>query len=306
MSRQLPSLLFTAFDQHKSIFYYAGIGCAATLYLPQGAQQPRPAILMVGGWGSVQQALTQPFVSRFLAAGYAVMEFDFPGWGRSAGWPRQDINPWQRVRCASAALAHLKAQKAVDADRIAVWGTSFGGGHAIDLAALHPDLYAVIAQVPMLDGRATSLRTPRPRLLRFAQEVLWGLIKPGYAHQIPTLAAEGELGTMDRDGSYQALELSLAANPGKRYVNKVTTRSLLTMAFYRPITRLAEVEIPLLIVGALEDSVAPFVREAVHRLAPAQSEIVELKANHFDPYFEPHFSPNIEAQLAFLAKVMPV
>lgn len=191
MTREVPTLLPVAFTARKSTFLFSGANCAATLYVPQDANTPRPAILMVGGWGSVQQALTEPFINRFLAAGYLVMEFDFPGWGRSAGWPRQHINPWQRVRCASAALAHLKAQAEVDADRIVLWGTSFGGGHAVDLATLHADLQGVIAQVPMLDGRATSLRTPRPRLLQFAKEVLLGLIKPGYAHRIPTLAAEG-------------------------------------------------------------------------------------------------------------------
>lgn len=94
----------------KSTFVTEGDTCSAMLHVPEGTgDRQLPGILMVGGWGSVQQALTFSFVNRFVAAGYAVMEFDFPGWGLSGGWPRQDINPWRRVKAASAALAHLKA-----------------------------------------------------------------------------------------------------------------------------------------------------------------------------------------------------
>lgn len=121
---------------------------------------------MVGGWGSVQQALTVSFVNSFVAAGYAVMEFDFPGWGLSGGWPRGDINPWRRVKAANAALAHLKSQSRVDAHRIVLWGTSFGGGHVVDLATQHPDLYGAIIQVPMLDGLATGRAAPLTRLVQ--------------------------------------------------------------------------------------------------------------------------------------------
>lgn len=305
-SRQNPDLVEIKSSTLKSTFMSEGDACAASLHLPADAgRQGLPAILMVGGWGSVQQALTHIFVNRFVAAGYAVMEFDFPGWGQSAGWPRQDISPWRRVRSANAALAHLKSQPQVDAHRILLWGTSFGGGHVVDLATQHPDLQGAIIQVPMLDGLAAVRAAPLARRLQFVAYGIADWLKPGAALHIPTLAPAGEFGSMDRDDAWNALQLGLEALEGRKYVNRVTARSLLTMGFYRPWQRLGDVAIPMLIVGATRDTVAPFVADKIRRVANPNLQVVQIDADHFDPYFEPHFPAALGHQLDFLKGVMP-
>jgi len=110
-SRRYPDTSQVRLRAIKSTFTAEGALCAATLYVPQGTapDQALPAILMVGGWGSIQRALTSSFTHRFVEAGFAVMEFDYPGWGDSGGFPRQGINPWRRTRVADTALAHLKS-----------------------------------------------------------------------------------------------------------------------------------------------------------------------------------------------------
>lgn len=291
----------------RSTFVTGGDTCSATLHVPEGADDmERPGILMVGGWGSVQQALTHSFVNRFVAAGYAVMEFDFPGWGLSSGWPRQDINPWRRVRAANDALAHLKNQAEVDPSRIVLWGTSFGGGHVVDLVTQLPDLQGAIIQVPMLDGLVTLRAVPLLRMLKIVFYGIADLLKPGAPLQMPTVAREGEWGTMDRDRAWDALQLGLAAHPGAKYVNRVRARSTLTMGFYRPWTRLKDIQVPMLIVGATGDTVAPFVEDKIRRVANPNLRMVQIDADHFDPYFEPCFPEAIKPQLDFLKEVMPV
>ena len=99
--RTNPDTAFIKPIFQRSTFIFEGDELAATLYTPeQKSKEYFPAILMIGGWGSVQRAFTYPFVCHFVQAGFAVMEFDFQGWGMSGGWPRQDINPWARVRAA--------------------------------------------------------------------------------------------------------------------------------------------------------------------------------------------------------------
>lgn len=291
----------------KSTFITEGDTCSAMLHVPEGEDgSPLPGILMVGGWGSVQQALTSSFVNHFVAAGYAVMEFDFPGWGLSSGWPRQDINPWRRVKAASAALAHLKSQPQVAAHRIMLWGTSFGGGHVVDLATQHPDLHGAIIQVPMLDGLVTLRATPLPRMIQLLGLGVAGLLKPGTAIHVPTVARKGEFGTMDRDNAWEALEMGLKAHPGAKYVNRVTARSVLTIGFYRPWTHLKDVQVPMLIVGATRDTVAPFVEDKVRKVANPHLRVVQIDADHFDPYFEPCFPDALKPQLGFLNEVLPI
>lgn len=280
--------------------------CAVTLRLPEGAG-PFPAILMVHGWGGVQDALTLPFYGPFNQAGFAVMTFDYSGWAKSEGIPRNVINPWQREREVEKALQHLRAQPEIDTDRIVLWGTSFGGGHVVRAAAKHPELLGAVTQVPMLDGMAAVKAVPFFRKIRFGLYALADLIRgkknPVY---VPVVAGPGEWASMDRDGAGEAMQKALqdlleAEGPeAATYDNRVAARSLLNMGLYRPFKTLKQVEIPILIVGATRDSVAPFVEDKIQRLNNPNIKMEKIDANHFDPYFDPALSKNLGYQLAFL------
>lgn len=293
----------------SSHFLSNGIRCAATLHLPEGSG-PFPAILMVHGWGGVQDALTVPFYAPFNEVGFAVMTFDYAGWGQSEGAPRNVINPWHRERDVENALQHLCSQTQVDPRRIVLWGTSFGGGHVVKTAARHPELLGAIAQVPMLDGRAAVKAVPPLRLVRFGLSALNDL-RPGRKDPvyIPVVAEQGEWASMDRDGAAKAMQMGMQAlterggTDAGHYDNRVAARSLLTMGLYRPFKSLKDVKIPLLIVGATRDTVAPFVEERIRALGNPKIQMKTLDANHFEPYFEPALSLNLGYQLAFLKRL---
>lgn len=285
----------------KSTFDSQSVKCAASLHLPPGTQ-PFPVILMAHGWGGVQDALTLPFYPRFLEAGFAVMTFDYRGWGESEGQPRQVINPQHREHDIEQALSHLKAQPQIDSASIVLWGTSFGGGHAVSVAARHPELLGVIAQVPMLDGMAAVTATPLLRLLRFGLYAGIDLLRGSKPLYVPVVSPPGTFSSMDRDGAAEAMQRGLEAKGGT-YDNRVAARSLLTMGPYRPFKALKHIKIPALIVGATRDSVAPFVEQKIHAIGNPCLQLETLDANHFDPYFEPAFSVNIGHQLKFLRRL---
>lgn len=289
----------------KTSFQSAGVRCAATLHLPEGAG-PFPAILMVHGWGGVQDALTLPFHAPFNEAGFAVMKFDYVGWGQSDGTPRNIINPWHRERDVESALQHLREQPGIDPRRIVLWGTSFGGGHVVRIAARHPELLGAIVQVPMLDGMAAVKAVPPMRLLRFALTGLMDLLRGKNPIYLPVVGDEGQWSSMDRDGAALAMQkgqqamvdhLGADAIP---YDNRVAARSLLTMGLYRPFKSPKDVTIPLPIVGATRDTVAPFVEKRIRALGNPRIRIETLDANHFDPYFEPSLSPKSRLSAGFL------
>lgn len=68
---QIPERTYAKpnFTSIKSSFSSDGIQCAATLRLAVDSAKPMPAILMVHGWGGVQDALTPPFYEEFCRAG---------------------------------------------------------------------------------------------------------------------------------------------------------------------------------------------------------------------------------------------
>lgn len=284
-------------------FYSAGTWCAATLHRPAKAcDESLPAILMLHGWGGIQDAMTASYVEEFTRAGYAVMSFDYRGWGDSAGMPRQVISAHQRVVDGDAALAFLKSQEGIDPRRIVLWGTSFGGGHAVQLAAEHPELAGAIAQVPMLDGLAAVKAVPLTRLLRFGVYALADLLKPGHPLYLPVVSERGGFSSMDRDDANKALTLA-EISMGWRYDNRVAARSLLTMGPYRPVRHLKNIRIPTLLLGASNDSVAPFVESAIHAAGNPNLTLASIDANHFEPYFEPVFTDVISQQLDFLSRI---
>lgn len=293
-------------QRYASSFRVDDKECAVTIRVPDG-EGPFPAILMVHGWGGVQDALTLPFYEPFEQSGFAVMTFDYSGWGKSEGSPRNFINPWQREREVEGALEHLRAQPAIVPDRIVLWGTSFGGGHVVRVAARHPELLGAITQVPMLDGMAAVKAVPPLRMLRFgfsaAADLLRGRRNPFY---VPVVAPPGEWASMDRDGAAEAMQNGLkdlleAEGPeAATYDNRVAGRSLLTMGVYRPFKSLKHVKVPTLVVGATRDTVAPFVENKIRALNNANIQIEKLDANHFDPYFDPALSANLGYQVAFL------
>lgn len=288
----------------KSTFTSAGVQCAATLRVPSDHQGlPLPAILMVHGWGGIQKGMTRHFYERFLELGYAVMTFDYPGWGDSAGLPRNCINPWQRVRDADAALAHLKSSPWVDAGSIVLWGSSFGGGHVVDLAAEHPDLLGVIAQIPVLDGLAAVRAQPPLRMLRFLAlgcvDLTFG---PVY---MPVLAPPGKFATFSSDGGFEAL-LQSEKEDMHVYDNRVAARSVFYVAFYRPIKRIKHIRVPTLLIGATDDAIAPFFEKKIQNANNPNVQTHMLKANHFTPYFKPTVDVNLGLQAPFLQMLLDV
>lgn len=287
-----------------STFLSDNICCAATLHTPIESQQDLlPAILMVHGWGGIQDALTKDFTQHFLQAGFAVMSFDYAGWGKSEGQPRNEINPWQRLRDAENALAHLKRQPQIDKTRIVLWGTSFGGGHVVDLAAKHSELMGAIAQVPMLDGMASVKSIPLPHLLRLGAYAFADLIRFGNPVYIPVVGPIGKLSTMDRDGANDAMQRGIQ-EAQLDYDNRVTARSVLTMGLYQPFKRLKKIRIPTLLVAADNDTVAPFIEKKIRNLGNSFITTRHLNANHFEPYFEPTLTLNLGYQLEFLESLL--
>lgn len=294
-------------DGLKGRFIFNNKQCATTLYLPPKDQltagRPRATLMMVHGWGGTQKVLINHFIEHFLAEGLAIFTFDYANWGDSEGLPRNTINPWQRVRNAEAALAYLKSLSEVDADKIFLWGSSFGGGHVVDLAVAHPELLGAIAQVPMLDGLAAVTQVPLPRLMRFAGDITLDILNPFTTRYLPIVSDEGQYSSMDRDGASRTMDW-VKTHLNEKYDNRVSAKSMMTMGFYQPYRRLPHVQLPLLIVGASHDTVAPFNAKKVYKYKSASTEVAVIDANHFDPYLKPWFDENIKIQSRFIEQLL--
>jgi dienelactone hydrolase len=81
-----------------------------------------------------------------------VLAFDYRHWGDSGGEPRRWVSLARQLEDWHAAVNYARQLDGVDAERIALWGMSLGGGLALMTAATDPGIVATVALVPMADG----------------------------------------------------------------------------------------------------------------------------------------------------------
>jgi fermentation-respiration switch protein FrsA (DUF1100 family) len=88
----------------------------------------------------------------FAEAGYVSLVFDYRGWGESEG-QKGHLLPLEQVEDIRNALAFLSAQSGVDAERLGLYGTSFGGANAVYVAALDARVCCTVVSLAIGNGR---------------------------------------------------------------------------------------------------------------------------------------------------------
>ena len=286
---------FASGTDECAAFHYAGTNGAC--------------VVMGSGGGVTKEPGTDRFAARFHDAGFSVLAFDHRHFGESGGTPRQVIKVRRQLVDWRAALATAGMLPEVDPARVAAWGFSTGGGHALRIAAeANQPVAAVIAQTPYADGLASG-----PKALR--HETL------GVLARFPFLAAADALrGVMGRDpllvplsgprGTVAMLTTpdsqdgDRALNPDGAYpdwVQSVAARSVLPLGSYRPGRRAKHVICPLLVVAALADQcVLPGPAIKVARRAP-KGELLEVPGGHYAPFLDEHEAV-VAAELEFLQR----
>jgi dienelactone hydrolase len=294
----------SAFSRDETGFVSAGERCAAWLYRPSGIARP-PLVVMGHGFAAQRDFALPGFADAFAGRGYAVLLFDYRGFGDSAGSPRQLVSPRRHLQDWQAAVDHAAGLPDVDHSRIALWGSSFGGGHALVTASRRRDVRAVIAQVPFVDSISTLRRLSVAEL---GQAVACGLRDLGRAmagrepYTVPVYADPGSFACMNTPESATGYAAMVPAD--SRWVNACPARIFLTLPLYRPVTHVARIEAEILLLCAEEDSLIPVADiEACARRNP-RAEIVRLPGGHFDVYEGEGFERACAAYLAFLDRTL--
>src|SRR5713101_9503418 len=140
-------------DKRDVTFKSGDTFAAGWFFLPEHATSEArvPAVAMAHGLGAVKEMYLEPFARRFAEAGIAALVFDYRSFGASGGEPRQRVLPRDQIEDYRNALTWLSLQPEIDADKLAVWGTSFSGAHVIQIAAHDSRVKAVVSQVGPMD-----------------------------------------------------------------------------------------------------------------------------------------------------------
>ena len=290
------------FDQKDSDFISHGTRCAGCLYRPGGISKP-PVVVMAHGFAAERSFGLTAFAERFAENGMAVFAFDYRNFGGSDGQPRNLVSPSRHLQDWKAAIDHVRKLEGVDRESIALWGTSFSGGHVMVIAARDPGISAVVCQVPFVDGHDFAKRMGLKYLVRATWAGLKDVLKMVSfrgRYKVPVVGVPdvfAVLNTPDSEAGYLAL-----VPQESNWKNECPAAFLLTCAFYRPTTFAKDVGCPALVFLAENDSlISPeSVKKAADKME--RSEVVSLAIGHFDIYFANHYEEVVRRQLGFLKK----
>ncbi|XOV82393.1 MAG: alpha/beta hydrolase [bacterium] len=291
--------------------YSDGIPLAGNLWLPDDLEpkQQRPAILMVHGWGGLKSHLNQAYAPHFAAQGYVVLTFDYTGWGESEGMllregPRPEsargaenpqtyttqvreirrtVNPLEQQDDIRAAFAYLATTPQVDPDRIALWGSSLGGGLALAAAAEFPQTKVLMIQVGSVSPMSETQDNTADNPLSPANIALWrGAIARGDRPAFPSEPTPGLQGYPDWPDFLR----------------------------YNPQEKLAQLQAATLIIDADQEELFDIANhgaalyERIRDRLPARYDTI--KGRHYDVYTGDGYAKALALQKAWLAEHLPL
>jgi dienelactone hydrolase len=276
--------------------------CAAWLYLPDGVTPP-PVVILGHGLGATREMRLDAFAERFAQAGIAALAFTYRHFGDSTGQPRQLLSIKRQLADWDAAITFAKKRRDVDGTRIAVWGSSFGGGHSITVASRHPELKAAVAQCPFTDGLASALALGPAASLKALPLVARdyaSIVRRGTPVTIPLAGRPGSVALMNAPDALPGYQALLPDHSTFR--NEVAARVVPTIMTYRPGRVAKKIAYPILFCISDTDTVTPPAEtERYARTAP-RGEIKHYDAGHFAFYLGEPFEALVGDQIEFLTR----
>ncbi len=269
--------------------------CAAWLYRPtQTSADALPIVVMAHGLSGTRRDRLGTFAAQFAAAGLLAFVFDHRGFGDSGGEPDL-FHPARQLEDWRAAIDFARAIPGVDADKVATFGSSMGGGNALAAAAGDERVAAAISQVPFLD----LLRQAHRSSLRVSARMLLAAVRNGY---LPAVGSPQEAAFINAPGSAAGWRHVVEIGEDSRWRNRVSARWLLGRP-YRPARFAPRLHCPWLVCVGEADRVArPGPAIAAARRAPLGELRTYPGVDHFDIYDGAEHDAVIADQIDFLRR----
>ncbi|PWN18574.1 alpha/beta-hydrolase [Microstroma glucosiphilum] len=286
-----------------------GQSLSAWLYLPLSSTQARhPTLLLGHGLGGLRTFRLDAYATFFAREGFLVILFDYRYWGSSGGEPRGLISPARQEEDWESALSYALKHDSVDADKIGLLGSSFGGGHVIRIASKHPkEVKATVSQCPFTDGIASAATVGWKVLPQLA---FWGLLDlaasfVGGTVRVKLIAKPGEVALMNAP---DAVPGYLALRPSNVSSSTLTSTAIparlcLQLPMLRPGASAAQIQTPILFAICGKDSVAPIGPTLKYARQAKRGEVKLYEdMGHFDIYIGEAYDKATRDYLAFFKK----
>jgi pimeloyl-ACP methyl ester carboxylesterase len=134
-------------------FFSKGDPIVGDLYVPAGPvpEEGFATIICTHGYGGLRKTTVPETAKRYAQEGFVALSFDYRGFGESGG-DRGRLDPRRQVEDTRNAITFATLQKEVDAKRIGIHGSSFGGGVGIAASAQDVRVRATVCSVGVGNG----------------------------------------------------------------------------------------------------------------------------------------------------------
>lgn len=276
--------------------------CAAWLYRPE-SDRPSPLIVMAHGFSATKEQRLDAYAERFCAAGLGALVFDYRSFGASGGHPRQVLDIPRQHADYRAAISYARGLDWVNPDRVALFGSSFSGGHVLALAAADPRIAAVVSQCPFTDSLASLVKMGPVNVVKATVAGLSDELAALRGREPVYIRSVGEPGTFAVMTAPDAKPGFAALTPAQtNWENRVAARIAIRITFYRPGRAAARITCPVLFCVCDDDSVAPARATAKYAAAAPRGEVKRYPIGHFDIYVGGGFERAVADQTEFLTR----
>ncbi len=253
------------------------------LHRPERAAGRMAFVVQGPGWlGLADAKLYEPYHAAFTDAGFAVLIFDYRGFGESEG-DRGTLSPALQLEDWRNALAYMRGRSDMDGERAAVFGSGgTGGGNAVAVAGLEPGVRATISQVPVADGRDW--------LHRMREEHEWIAFLASVEADRRTRATTG-IGTVVHPRQAIMVETperrasTVKADVDARIPSTVPLAAAHAILEYRPLDLAPRVR-GLMVIGVEDDAVTPtdHARQLYAAALPPKKLVIQRDTTHYAAY----------------------
>ncbi len=275
-------------------FFSDGVEMAGDLREPEGAG-PHPVVIFCAGMSLVKEVWLPAYADALVAAGYVTLNFDYRGFGASAGEPRRRLLPMRQVDDVRNAISFLETLGSVDRARIGLFGASLGASVATYAGGIDPRVKAVVG----IAGPADLDRVWRamPNFQGFYAKVMDArrkFVTTGEVTYVPLrkiLSSDPE--TCD------LLEREAPGFPTWKL--DVTFESLADLFEFRPESVVSGVRSSLFIYTAADELISRFEMQSLYSKAREPRELLGLEGiRHAEIYGQGRgFQPILEASRRF-------
>ncbi|EDV8902017.1 alpha/beta hydrolase [Salmonella enterica] len=268
-------------------------GIVMTLRCPADSTKS-PAIILCHGFCGIREILLPSFAEEFTQAGFSTITFDYRGFGDSDG-ERGRLVPAMQIDDIISVVNWAIEQPSIDAQRIGLWGTSFGGCHVFGAAVRYPGIKCIVSQLAFADGEKIVTRN-----MNDEEKVAFLSTLNKMAEKQKNTGKEMFVGVnrvLNDAESKSFFEENRAQHP--RMDTKIPFLTVRETLMYKPELNASQVRCPTLIVIASHDSVNPPEqgRALFDSVGSKEKRLYEASgARHYDLYEGEHFKQVVSIQ----------